>query len=118
MGRIFKYEYPFPISVNHYWDKFRYSVTISKRGRKFRQEVIALSTKIPYTSKELKVEVGYVRPDERIRDLDNYQKSLFDAMKHARVYHDDKQIVDLRLYWLGLDPMRIGSSIVTIEELI
>ncbi len=79
--------------------------------------MVASVTRVAYTSKELKVEIGYYRPDQRIRDIDNYQKGLFDALKTARVYRDDCQIVDMHVKWLGFDPMEIGSTHITIEEL-
>lgn len=118
MGRVFKYELPFPPSVNHYWSHNRFGSTyVNAKGKQFRKDVIALLTKVANTGRELRVTIGYLRPDERIRDLDNYQKALYDALKYGRVYKDDSQIVDKREYWLGIDPMRIGKSVVTIEEL-
>lgn len=117
MGRIFKYELPFPPSVNCYWRRHGNVIHISPRGKRFREEVISLLGKVPYTSSKLRVEVGYWRPDNRVRDLDNYQKALYDALKHGRVYHDDCQIVDKHEYWLGVDSLKLGKSIVTIEEI-
>lgn len=36
-------------------------------------------------------------PDNRTRDLDNYNKGLLDGLKAAGVYNDDEQIDDLRV---------------------
>jgi len=115
--RLFSYQLPFPPSLNAYWRRHKNIIHISPKGQRFRDDVQRMVAKVAYTSRDLKVEVGYYRPDERIRDLDNYQKALYDALKHARVYVDDKQIVDKHELWLGIDPMGIGSTHVTIEEL-
>lgn len=115
--RVFHYQLPFPPSLNSYYRRHGHTIHISPKGVKFRKAVVALLTKVPYTSCELKVYIGYWRPDNRVRDLDNYQKAIYDALKHARVYPDDKQIVDKHEKWLGLDPLGIGSAHITIEEL-
>jgi crossover junction endodeoxyribonuclease RusA len=117
VGRAFKYVLPFPPSVNSYWRRHGNIIHISPKGKAFREEVISLLNKVPYTRARLRVEVAYLRPDKRIRDLDNYQKALYDALKHARVYQDDCQIVDKHEYWIGFDPLGVGSTTVTIEEI-
>jgi crossover junction endodeoxyribonuclease RusA len=37
-------------------------------------------------------------PDKRTRDLDNLLKGPLDALAHAGVYTNDRQINDLRIY--------------------
>lgn len=117
MGRVFKYELPFPPSVNTYWRRHGNTIHISPRGKRFREEVVRLLTKVPFTSKQLRVDVGYLRPDNRVRDLDNYQKALYDALKYARVYHDDCQIVNKHEYWIGVDQFGLGKTTVILEEI-
>jgi crossover junction endodeoxyribonuclease RusA len=108
---------PFPPSLNTYYRRHGNVIHISPRGKRFREVVIESVTKVAYTDKELRVDIGYWRPDKRKRDLDNYQKAVYDALKYARVYQDDCQIVDKHEYWLGFDPLKVGSSHITIEEL-
>lgn len=38
-------------------------------------------------------------PDKRNRDLDNYQKALFDSLTHAGVWVDDMQIKRFTVEW-------------------
>ncbi|MCV5079210.1 RusA family crossover junction endodeoxyribonuclease, partial [Escherichia coli] len=44
------------------------------------------------TSAPASVEIVLFPPDNRIRDLDNYNKALFDALTHAGVWEDDSQV--------------------------
>ena len=37
-------------------------------------------------------------PDKRRRDLDNIQKSLWDALQHGGAYRDDSQIKDFECH--------------------
>ena len=38
-------------------------------------------------------------PQKRNRDLDNYQKALFDSLTHAGVWVDDRQIKRFTVEW-------------------
>ena len=95
----------------------RVVVYIGPKGKAFRQEVIEGIGKVSHTIQRLAVVVELLMPDNRRRDIDNYQKSTLDALKHARVYEDDCLIDDLRVRRAGVDPLKIGKCTVTITEL-
>lgn len=95
---------PFPPSVNGYWRAFKSRVIISKKGREFREQaLIEIAKQISYAEREIEhhVEVSVVLypPDKRNRDLDNYQKALFDSITHAKIWKDDSQIKKFSVEW-------------------
>jgi len=108
--------YPYPPSVNHYWESraVRSKKTkrlcvikyLSKRAKEFRTEVHALTlqqlTKPPKLKGRLAIIVHQhygPRPGGRTsdvaQDIDNCLKPLFDAMEWAQVYVNDSQIDEL-----------------------
>lgn len=92
---------PFPPSVNTYWrhpnkGAFAGKSLISAAGRKFQSAACAAIVeqlrRLPKpTSAPASVEIVLFPPDNRIRDLDNYNKALFDALTHAGVWEDDSR---------------------------
>lgn len=126
---------PFPPSVNDYWHsraikvngKWMPTVYVSKDGKDFRK---AVSEKVfeqsgfrnPVTLfGRVAVEVTLFAKDLRARDLDNFLKSLLDALTAATVWGDDKQI-DLLLVKRGpiarTNPrVEIKVSIIKTQEL-
>lgn len=94
MGRVATFDLPAPPSVNHYWRKWRGRVSISNKGRLYRQAVVAAVKPLGVClSGEIGVSIIYGGKC----DLDNILKCLLDALEHAEVYADDKQIADLRV---------------------
>ena len=93
---------PFPPSVNTYWrhpnkGAFAGKSLISAAGRKFQSAACAAIVeqlrRLPKpTSAPASVEIVLFPPDNRIRDLDNYNKALFDVLTHAGVWEDDSQV--------------------------
>ena len=53
-------------------------------------------------------------PDNRIRDLDNYNKALFDALTHAGVWEDDSQVKRMLVEWGPVIPK--GKVEITISK--
>ncbi|WP_159137369.1 RusA family crossover junction endodeoxyribonuclease, partial [Citrobacter braakii] len=43
-------------------------------------------------------------PDARRRDIDNYNKALFDALTHAGIWEDDSQIKRMLVEWGPIVP--------------
>jgi crossover junction endodeoxyribonuclease RusA len=60
----------------------------------------------------LAVDVVATPPNAKRRDLDNLLKSLLDAMEHACVFNDDRQVVDLRIRWALADEKLSSSGVV------
>ncbi|ECF6103461.1 RusA family crossover junction endodeoxyribonuclease [Salmonella enterica subsp. diarizonae] len=116
---------PFPPSVNTYWRspnkgllKGRHMV--SARGRKYQSEacaaVIEQLRRLPKPSTApAAVEIILYPPDKRIRDLDNYNKALFDALTHAGVWEDDSQVKRMLVEWGPVFPK--GKVEITITKL-
>ncbi|AUX93667.1 hypothetical protein C2E15_11645 [Mixta gaviniae] len=89
---------PFPPSVNGYWRATNKGMKISASGRCFRANAIAavyeqLSCRPKPLTCPLDVSIVLYPPDRRKRDLDNFQKALFDSLTYAGVWKDDSQIM-------------------------
>lgn len=54
------------------------------------------------------------RQGNRIRDLDNYNKALFDALTHAGVWEDDSQVKRMLVEWRPVIPE--GKVEITISK--
>jgi crossover junction endodeoxyribonuclease RusA len=111
---------PFPPSVNTYWRstviKGAVRVLISKKGRKYRSDVLSLLGMVRNpTGARLAVKITVYPPDKRTRDLDNLPKAILDAMTHAGFWHDDSQIDDLRI--VRKEVIKGGAVDVTVTEI-
>lgn len=100
---------PFPPSVNTYWrapnkGPLKGRHLISAAGRKFQSAacaaIIEQLRRLPKPSTEpAAVEITLYPPDARRRDIDNYNKALFDALTHAGVWEDDSQVKRMLVQW-------------------
>ena len=110
---------PFPPSVNTYWrhpnkGAFAGKSLISEAGRKFQSAACAAIVeqlrRLPKpTSAPASVEIVLFPPDNRIRDLDNYNKALFDALTQ-----DDRQVKRMLVEWGAVIPK--GKVEITISK--
>jgi len=93
-------ELPWPPSVNHYYRRVGHRTLISREGRKYRTEICAILRDLHFRplNGELAMSVDAYPPDKRRRDLDNIQKSLWDALQHGGAYRDDSQIKDFECH--------------------
>jgi crossover junction endodeoxyribonuclease RusA len=110
-------ELPYPPSINHYWRRVGPRTLISREGRRFRRDVMAILAAMgtrPLTGK-LAVHIIVFPPDNRRRDIDNVQKALLDALEHGGAYADDSQIVRLTIEKGGT--IDGGKTLVRIREL-
>ena len=115
---------PFPPSVNTYWRHpnkvaFAGKSLISAAGRKFQSAactaIVEQLRRLPKpTSAPASVEIVLFPPDNRIRDLDNYNKALFDALTHAGVWEDDSQVKRMLVEWGPVIPE--GKVEITISS--
>lgn len=91
----------FPPSVNNYYVKTQRGLFISQKGRKYRAATAeAINGQLPDVtiSDPMLVEVILHVPDNRKRDLDNYMKSMLDAITQAGLWEDDSLIHQLHIY--------------------
>ena len=115
---------PWPPSANHYWGKAvtdgHLSVYLGRQGKVYRREVkecFRLMDKPVFSEPaRLRVEILAFPPDRRTRDLDNLPKALFDAITHARVWDEDRQVGDFRVIRQARK-CPYGELLVTIEEI-
>ncbi|EHL9937452.1 RusA family crossover junction endodeoxyribonuclease [Salmonella enterica subsp. enterica serovar 4,[5],12:b:-] len=115
---------PFPPSVNTYWrapnkGPLKGHHMVSASGRKYQSEacaaVIEQLRRLPKPSTApAAVEIILYPPDKRIRDLDNYNKALFDALTHAGVWEDDSQVKRMLVEWGPVFPK--GKVEITITK--
>ncbi len=108
---------PYPPSINHYWRRVGPRTHISREGRRFRIEVMAIlaARGVRPVAGQLAVNVVVHPPDSRRRDVDNLHKALLDALEHGGAYVDDSQIVRLSIE--KREPVQGGKTIVQIEAI-
>lgn len=117
---------PFPPSMNSYWRSpnkgaLKGRHLISERGRKFRTEAIGrvleqLRRQPKPITTDIAVAVVFYPPNKVPRDLDNYFKALFDAMTHAGVWIDDRQVKMIAAEW---GPVTKGGKVeLSIREVV
>lgn len=113
-GHGMKLVLPFPPSVNSYWrapnkGPLAGRHLVSADGRKYQSAacaaIIEQLRRLPKPSAELAaVEITLYPPDARRRDLENYNKALFDALTHAGVWEDDSQVKRMLVEWGPITP--------------
>ncbi len=106
-------ELPFPPSTNHIWrrasGKNRSKKMMLSEGALRYRAFVALvirhevligdricASSLPLTER-IALEIVLHPVDKKKRDLDNFVKSVQDALTHAGVWKDDSQIDDLRV---------------------
>ena len=113
-------ELPYPPSVNTYYRSIgRGRVIISKRGREYRESVIAAIARKTgglgqMFDQAITVEITLYPPDKRRRDIDNTLKGLLDSLTHARIWADDSLIKRLAIEMY--EPVAGGSALVEIHS--
>jgi crossover junction endodeoxyribonuclease RusA len=97
----YKFEMPYPPSVNSCWRVFNNRSILSKRGREYRAEAIKamqlLGLYDEMLSGRLQVHLTLHPPTLRKYDIDNFCKATFDALSHAKFWEDDEQIDSLSI---------------------
>lgn len=121
---------PFPPSVNTYWrapnkGPLAGRHLISAEGRKYQSAacaaIIEQLRRLPKpTTAPAAVEITLFPPDMRRRDLDNYNKALFDALfdalTHAGVWEDDSQVKRMLVEWGPVVPKGKVEITISIYE--
>jgi crossover junction endodeoxyribonuclease RusA len=92
---------PWPPSVNAWKTPFRNRMILSKRGREYRKLALVELEQMGLMSEgiEENVSVSIVLnpPTLRRYDIDNFCKSLFDALTEGQFWLDDSQITTLNI---------------------
>ena len=118
---------PFPPSVNTYWrapskGPLKGRHLISEKGRAYQSAACVAIVEqlrcLPKPSTSLAdVTILLYPPDERRRDIDNYNKALFDALTHAGIWEDDSQVKRMLVEWGPKVPGgRVEISICRYEQ--
>jgi len=110
---------PFPPSINGYWRATKTGVKISARGRVFRSNALAsiyqqLRSRPTALLTELDVHLVLFPPTRAKRDLDNFQKALFDGLTHAGIWKDDSQVKRMTVEWGPVT--KDGKAEITITD--
>lgn len=110
---------PFPPSMNAYWRSPGKGAKISAKGRSYRTDAIfsvwEQLKRVPKPiTHEVDIHLILYPPTRAKRDLDNFQKALFDSLTHAGVWADDSQIKRMLVEW-G-DVTCHGKAEITINE--
>ena len=109
----------FPPSVNTMYCNNARGRHMSKRGKQYRKSVVDDVFEQHYGAQgfvgPVRASVDLIPPDRRKRDIDNYNKAIFDGLKAAGVYIDDDQIKELHV-WM-MEPGKESGCTVVIEEL-
>lgn len=97
----YEFTMPWAPSVNVWKTPFKSRMILTKRGREYRVKAIdtlgALGLKGEMIDCNVSVELTLNPPSMRRYDIDNFCKSLFDAMSKAEFWKDDSQIVKLSI---------------------
>lgn len=120
-----KLSLPWPPSVNDYWGTrvpkggsfaMKY---LTERARTYREHVVKLVLErfegrvVPYEG-EVLLDIVLYPPDARRRDLDNFNKGLWDALTAAGIFLDDSQVQSYRVTRGSV--VRGGAVVVEIWE--
>lgn len=114
-------EMPFPPSINDYkmpakiGNFARLILTPKARGYQKDVPLLIYDGKRPTLTGRLKLTIYHTMPSNHVRDLDNYNKGILDALTKAGVWEDDEQIDILINVRCGVLPP--GNVIATIEEI-
>ena len=92
----YDFNMPWPPSVNCWKTPYRNRMILTKRGREYREDAIEALCKIGLFGEEIdcriSVKLTLNPPTARKYDIDNFCKSLFDALTHGKFWLDDEQI--------------------------
>ena len=92
----YDFKMPWPPSVNAWKTPFRNRMILSKRGREYRAQALATLEELGLSGegveKPVSVSITLNPPTLRRYDIDNFCKSLFDALTLGGFWLDDEQI--------------------------
>jgi crossover junction endodeoxyribonuclease RusA len=91
---------PYPPSANKIWRYVGGEPKLSDEAKVYREHVAieVIRAGNPRLDGRLGIEMLVYPPDNRVRDLDNVQKAILDALEHSRVFENDSQIDEIHVY--------------------
>jgi len=102
----YEFNLPFPPSLNHIWRHAGKRTYLSERAKAYRKAVLArlIEQGVPLKAIDVPMRVTYAlqAPSKRRADVDNYPKSISDALTAAKFWDDDSLVHDLRVCWADL----------------
>ena len=97
----YEFKMPWPPSVNAWKTPFKNRMILTKRGRDYRVKALKDLADIGLTGENIEnnvhVHLTLNPPTLRRYDIDNFCKSVFDALTHADFWVDDEQIQKLTI---------------------
>lgn len=97
----YKFELPFPPSVNRWKSPFKGRMILTRAGRDYRAKVHELMQSYNLNnenlSERLSVSLKLHPPTNRKFDVDNFSKSLFDALTTCGFWLDDELVDKLHV---------------------
>lgn len=97
----YEFSMPWPPSVNAWKSPFRNRMILTKKGRQYRELALARLNELGINDEQIdkSVHVSMVLnpPTLRRYDIDNFCKSLFDALTLGKFWLDDEQIHSLNI---------------------
>jgi len=123
-------ELPMPPSVNKYWrvgEVGNRGKFLTKAAKQFRVDVQSqvLQSHFPRHTGPV-IAVLEFHPSEKMCDLDNYEKALWDAVQSAGVLYNDCQVMCVFRYWgsrrkgrgvtLGLSPLMDQELLLSVPS--
>lgn len=89
---------PYPPSNNRYYRHHHGRVLLSREGRAYRLEVLALRPREGWPMKgSVRLTLEVYPPTRWGQDLDNIPKAICDALQHSKVIENDQQVDELRV---------------------
>lgn len=92
----YEFTMPWPPSVNQWKSPFRNRMILTKKGRDYREKALNALFNLGLSGERLggrlSVSLTLNPPTLRKYDIDNFCKSLFDALTHAEFWVDDEQV--------------------------
>jgi crossover junction endodeoxyribonuclease RusA len=109
---------PYPPSANRLWRavKGRQIKSAEYRVWLTRAYLACIAAGQGAISGEYEMEIVAVRPDRRLRDIDNLIKPISDAIAAAGLIDNDSRAHSVKAAWSRTEPTKGAGVFVTIKE--
>ncbi len=104
---------PWPPSINQYLSNIGNRRFLSKKSRQYQNDAITLIAQQrgynPPININVAVDIQYVQPDNRVRDVDNFHKCVIDSLTKAQIWNDDSQMKSIKMDFVISDKKNAGA---------